>query len=216
MRSKEEANDYRYFPDPDLLPVEFDQAFVDEVTKDLPEMPDAKRQRLIEQYGLKVAEAVTLISSRALADYYEAAAESAGDAKLAANWVLGDLSGAMNKNNIAISAVPVSPAMLGGMIQRIIDNTISGKIAKQVFEAMWLGEGDADAIIEAKGLKQITDTGAIEKIVDEVIAANPSQAEQFRAGKEKMLGFFVGQVMKQSKGKANPQQVNALLRSKLS
>ncbi len=215
MRSKEEANDYRYFPDPDLLPVEFDQAFVEEVTKDLPEMPDAKRQRLIEQYGLKVVEAVTLISSRALADYYEAAAESAGDAKLAANWVLGDLSAAMNKNNIAISKVPVSPVMLGGMIQRIIDNTISGKIAKQVFEAMWLGEGDADAIIEAKGLKQITDTGAIEKIVDEVIAANPNQAEQFRAGKEKMLGFFVGQVMKQSKGKANPQQVNELLRSKL-
>ncbi len=216
MRSKEEANDYRYFPDPDLLPVEFDQAFVDEVSKDLPEMPDAKRQRLIEQYGLKVTEAVTLISSRALADYFEVAVQSAGDAKLAANWVLGDLSGAMNKNSVAISESPVSPIMLGGMIKRIIDNTISGKIAKQVFEAMWLGEGDADAIIEAKGLKQITDTGAIEKIVDEVIAANPNQAEQFRAGKEKMLGFFVGQVMKQSKGKANPQQVNELLRSKLS
>ncbi|MCF6283061.1 MAG: Asp-tRNA(Asn)/Glu-tRNA(Gln) amidotransferase subunit GatB [Candidatus Polarisedimenticolaceae bacterium] len=215
MRSKEEANDYRYFPDPDLLPVEFDEAFVAEVTKDLPEMPDAKRVRLIEQYGLKVTEAVTLISCRTLADYYEAAAESAGDAKLAANWVLGDLLGALNKSCLKIETSPVTPVMLGGMIQRIVDNTISGKIAKQVFEAMWAGEGDADAIIEAKGLKQITDSGAIEKIVDEVIAANPNQAEQFRAGKEKMLGFFVGQVMKQSKGKANPQQVNELLRSKL-
>ena len=215
MRSKEEANDYRYFPDPDLLPVEFDDDFIAAVTRDMPELPDAKRQRFVEQYGLKTTDAVSLISSCALADYYEAAAAAANDSKLAANWVLGELSGALNRNAQAIEASPVTPQMLGGMIQRISDGTISGKIAKQVFEAMWQGEGDADAIIEAKGLKQITDSGAIEKIVDEVIAANPGQVEQFRAGKEKVLGFFVGQVMKQSKGKANPQQVNELLRSKL-
>ena len=215
MRSKEEANDYRYFPDPDLLPVEFDDDFIAAVTRDMPELPDAKRQRFIEQYGVKPSEAATLISSRALADFYESAAGAAGDSKLAANWVLGDLAGALNKNGVEIDDSPVTPAMLGGLIQRIVDNTISGKIAKQVFEAMWQGEGDADAIIEARGLKQITDSGAIEKIVDEVIAANPGQVEQFRAGKEKMLGFFVGQVMKRSQGKANPQQVNELLRSKL-
>ena len=215
MRSKEEANDYRYFPDPDLLPVEFDEAFVAEVTKDLPELPDAKRKRFIDQYGVKPTEAATLTSSRAQADFYETAAESAGDSRLTANWVLGDFSGALNKSGLTVEESPVTPVMLGTMIQRITDNTISGKIAKQVFEAMWQGEGGADAVIEAKGLKQITDTGAIEKIVDEVIAANPGQVEQFRAGKEKMLGFFVGQVMKQSKGKANPQQVNELLRNKL-
>ena len=215
MRSKEEANDYRYFPDPDLLPVEFDDVFINEIKESLPELPDAKRQRFIGQYGVKASEAVTLISSRAQADFYESAAKAAGDSKLAANWVLGDLAAALNKSGLGVDESPVTPSMLGAMIQRITDGTISGKIAKQVFEAMWQGEGDADAVIEAKGLKQITDTGAIEKIVDEVIAANPGQVEQFRAGKEKVLGFFVGQVMKQSRGKANPQQVNELLRSKL-
>ncbi len=220
MRSKEEANDYRYFPDPDLLPVEFDDAFIAEVTADLPELPDAKRHRFSEQYGLSEVDASALIASRELADYFEQAAAEAGDAKLAANWIMGDLSAALNRDNKDIVDSVVSAAMLGGLIQRIKDNTISGKIAKQVFEAMWNGEGTADEVIAAKGLKQITDSGAIESIVDEVIANNPEQVENFRSADEgkrgKMLGFFVGQVMKASQGKANPQQVNELLMRKLS
>ncbi len=219
MRSKEEANDYRYFPDPDLLPVEFDDAFIAEVTADLPELPDAKRHRFSEQYGLSEVDASALIASRELADYFEQAAAEAGDAKLAANWIMGDLSAALNRDNKDIVDSVVSAAMLGGLIQRIKDNTISGKIAKQVFEAMWNGEGAADEVIAAKGLKQITDSGAIESIVDEVIANNPEQVENFRSADEgkrgKMLGFFVGQVMKASQGKANPQQVNELLNQKL-
>jgi aspartyl-tRNA(Asn)/glutamyl-tRNA(Gln) amidotransferase subunit B len=215
MRSKEEANDYRYFPDPDLLPVELDDAFVAAVTKDLPELPDAKRRRFSEQYGLSRYDASVLTTSRELADYFEQVVEACGDAKLAANWAMGDLAAALNRENLDIGASPVSAAMLGDMLLRIKDKTISGKIAKQVFEAMWGGEGDADQVIEVKGLKQITDVSAIEKAVDEVIAANPDQVEQFRAGKEKILGFFVGQVMKATKGKANPAQVNALLRRKL-
>jgi aspartyl-tRNA(Asn)/glutamyl-tRNA(Gln) amidotransferase subunit B len=215
MRSKEEANDYRYFPDPDLLPVELDEDFIATVAADLPELPDARRHRFGEQFGLSDYDADILTASRATADYFEQAAGSCDDAKLAANWVMGELSAALNRENLDIADSPVSAAMLGGMLARIKDNTISGKIAKQVFEAMWQGDGDADQVIEAKGLKQITDSGAIEKIVDEVIAANPGQAEQLRAGKDKLLGFFVGQVMKLSKGKANPQQVNALLRKKL-
>ncbi len=215
MRSKEEANDYRYFPDPDLLPVELDEDFIAAIAAELPELPDARRHRLKEQYGLSEYDADVLTASRAMADYFEQALEACGDAKLAANWVMGELSAALNRDSREIADSPVNAAMLGGMLARIKDNTISGKIAKQVFEAMWQGEGDADQVIEAKGLKQITDTGAIEKIVDEVIAANPGQAEQLRGGKDKLMGFFVGQVMKQSKGKANPQQVNELLRKKL-
>ncbi|MCP3671368.1 MAG: Asp-tRNA(Asn)/Glu-tRNA(Gln) amidotransferase subunit GatB [Gammaproteobacteria bacterium] len=219
MRSKEEANDYRYFPDPDLLPVEFDDAFVAAVTADMPELPEAKCKRFSEQYGFGAKDAVALIASRELADYFEAVAKSSGDAKLSANWVMGDLSGALNRDGKSITESPLAAEMLGGLIQRILDNTISGKIAKQVFEAMWNGEGSVDEIIEAKGLKQITDSGAIEQIVDEVIAANPQQVENYRSAEEqkrgKMLGFFVGQVMKASNGKANPQQVNELLKQKL-
>jgi aspartyl-tRNA(Asn)/glutamyl-tRNA(Gln) amidotransferase subunit B len=215
MRSKEEANDYRYFPDPDLLPVELDDDFIDAATAGMPELPDAKRRRFGKDYGLSDYDADLLTQSREMADYFEQAAEIAGDAKLAANWVMGDLAAALNREAKEIAHSPVSAAQLGGMLQRIRDNTLSGKIAKQVFEAMWAGEGDADAIIDAKGLKQITDSSAIEQAVDAAIAANPGQAEQFRAGKDKLLGFFVGQVMKATKGKANPQQVNEILRRKL-
>lgn len=218
MRSKEEANDYRYFPDPDLLPVELDEPFIAAIMADLPELPDAKRGRFCSDYGLSAYDAAALTASKALADYYETVAV-AGDAKLAANWVMGELSGALNRDGLEIDQSPVKAEQLGGMLSRISDNTISGKIAKEVFEAMWSGEGSADEIIEAKGLRQITDSSAIESIVDEVLAANSQQVENYRQADEKkrpkMLGFFVGQVMKASKGKANPQQVNQLLRDKL-
>ena len=215
MRSKEEANDYRYFPDPDLLPVHLDDGLVESVRSDMPELPDEKLARFLEQYGLKEQEARAIISSRAMADYFEAVASESGDSRLAANWMLGELAGALNRDAVEIDASPVTAEMLGGLLRRIADDTISGKIAKQVFEAMWAGEGDADRIIEAKGLRQITDSGAIEAIVDEVIEANPGQLSQYRAGKEKLFGFFVGQVMKATQGKANPQQVNELLKRKL-
>jgi len=216
MRSKEEANDYRYFPDPDLLPVELDQAFIDEIEKSLPELPEAKRERFTQTYDLSRADAGALTSSRELADYFERAVEAAGgDSKLCANWVMGEVSGALNKEGRDIGESPVSPGLLGGMIQRISDGTISGKIAKQVFEAMWNGEGDADTIIEKKGLRQITDSGAIEKIIHDVLDANPKQVEQYRGGQEKLLGFFVGQVMKATQGKANPGEVNKLLKQML-
>lgn len=217
MRSKEEATDYRYFPDPDLLPLAIEQDQIERVRATLPELPDAKKQRFIEQYGLSPYDAAVLTTSRELAAFYEATVEEAGgEPKLVANWVMGDFSAALNKAGIELDEAPVTPVMLGGMIRRILDETISGKIAKDVFEAMWNGEGDADAVIESKGLKQITDTGAIEQAIDEVIAANPGQVEQYRAGKDKLIGFFVGQVMKTTGGKANPGQVNALLKKKLS
>lgn len=215
MRSKEEAFDYRYFPDPDLLPVEVAPAFIETVRASLPELPDAKRQRFVADYGIKPEDAVLLTGSRELADFFEAVVSAGGDAKLAANWVIVELLGALNRDDLPLSQSPVSAGQLGGMIQRIQDNTISGKIAKQVFAAMWAGEGDADAVIEARGLKQVTDTGAIEPIIDEVLANNPKQVEEYKAGKEKMLGYFVGQVMKASQGKANPAQVNQLLKQKL-
>ncbi len=216
MRSKEEAMDYRYFPDPDLLPLEIEQAFISEVQRTLPELPDEKKERFAYEYGLSPYEAAVLTGSRELADYYEAVIQTAnGEAKLAANWVLGELSGAINKSGLDITQSPVSPALLGGMLNRITDNTISGKIAKTVFEAMWNGEGDADAVIDKRGLKQVTDSGAIEKVIDDVMAANPGQLADYRAGKDKLFGFFVGQVMKLSQGKANPAQVNALLKKKL-
>jgi len=219
MRSKEEANDYRYFPDPDLLPLEIDEAFVAEVVADMPELPDARRARFETDYGLSAYDADVMTANREQADYYEVVAETGGDAKLAANWVMGELAAALNKENVEISASPVDAAALGLLVTRIRDNTISGKIAKDVFAAMWAGEGNADAVIEAKGLKQITDTGAIEALVDEVIAANTAQVENYRsadaAKQPKMLGFFVGQIMKRSQGKANPKQVNELLRKKL-
>ena len=216
MRSKEEANDYRYFPDPDLLPLEMDQVFIETVEKTLPELPDAKRDRFMQAYGLSRYDASALTASRELADFFERTVEAAdGESKLSANWVMGELSGLLNKEGRDISASPVAPQQLGGMLQRIKDGTISGKIAKQVFEAMWEGEGDADDIINKKGLKQITDTGAIEKIVRDVLDANPKQVEQYKGGQEKLLGFFVGQVMKATQGKANPGEVNKILKGLL-
>jgi len=216
MRSKEEANDYRYFPDPDLLPVELDEAFINEMRQTLPELPDEKRQRFEADYSLSQQDAATLTASRELADYYEAVVDAAqADPKIAANWVSGELAAALNRDAVDIADSPVTAELLAGLLKRIADQTISGKIAKQVFEAMWQGEGNADAVIEAKGLKQITDSGAIEQIVDEIVTNNPKQAEQFRSGKDKLFGFFVGQVMKETKGKANPQQVNELLKKRL-
>ena len=214
MRGKEEANDYRYFPDPDLLPVEISPAFLEAVKAEMPELPEAKAERFIKEYGLKPADVDVLTASRDTADYFETVAK-ASDAKLAANWVAGELGGALNRDGLEIAESKVDPEALAGLIKRISDNTISGKIAKEVFAAMWDDEGSADQIIEAKGLKQITDTGAIEAVVDEVIANNPEQVQQFRDGKDKVLGFFVGQVMKATQGKANPGQVNQLLRDKL-
>lgn len=207
--------DYRYFPDPDLLPVEVSEDLLQKVRASLPELPDAKRNRFMAEYALSREDASLLTTSREMADYFEAVARAAGDAKLAANWVMGSLAGALNKEGKEITESPVSAAMLAGMLQRISDNTISGKIAKEVFEAMWQGEGDADTIIEKKGLKQITDTGAIEAALDEIIANNPKQVEELKGGKEKLMGFFVGKVMQQTGGKANPGQVNQLLKKKL-
>ena len=219
MRTKEEANDYRYFPDPDLLPLTIDADFIAEVVAGMPELPDARRARFESDYGLSAYDADVLTSSRAQADYYEVVAEAGGDAKLAANWVMGELAAALNKAGLDITESPVDAGSLGQLVARIRDNTISGKIAKDVFAAIWSGEGGADQVIEAKGLRQITDTGAIEALVDEVLAANAEQVENYRsadpAKQPKMLGFFVGQIMKKSQGKANPQQVNALLRKKL-
>ncbi|WP_405234027.1 Asp-tRNA(Asn)/Glu-tRNA(Gln) amidotransferase subunit GatB [Lentisalinibacter salinarum] len=216
MRTKEEANDYRYFPDPDLLPVEIDQALVEAVRETLPELPDAKRRRLGEQYGVKADDAVVLAGSPALADYFEAVAAAGGsDGQAVANWVLGELSAALNRDGLDITASRIEPAGLAQLLDRIADGTLSGKLAKQVFEAMWAGEGDADAVIEAKGLTQITDSGEIQRIVEDVLAANPEQVEQYRGGKTKVIGFFVGQVMKATKGKANPGEVNRLLKAAL-
>ncbi|MDT8383811.1 MAG: Asp-tRNA(Asn)/Glu-tRNA(Gln) amidotransferase subunit GatB [Gammaproteobacteria bacterium] len=216
MRSKEEANDYRYFPDPDLLPVVIEEAFLAAVKATLPELPDEKRRRYMQTLSLSAYDAGVLTASRELAEYFEAVfAIAGGESKLSANWVSGELMGAINKSDLPLRDSPVSAAMLGGMIRRIADNTISGKMAKEVFEAMWNGEGDADSVIAARGLKQITDNSAIEPIIDEIIANNPGQLEQYRAGKDKLFGFFVGQVMKATQGKANPQQVNGLLEQKL-
>jgi aspartyl-tRNA(Asn)/glutamyl-tRNA(Gln) amidotransferase subunit B len=216
MRTKEEANDYRYFPDPDLLPVVLDDAYIEAVRKELPELPDVKKHRFMDSYGLSAYDAGILISSRELAEYYEEAVKtSGGDAKLAANWVNGEVAAMLNKNNIEITESPVSAKQLGTMLKRIEDGTISGKAAKTVFEAMWNGEGDADQIIKDKDLVQIKDTGLIEKAIEEVIANNPKQLEQYRNGEEKLLKYFVGQVMKATKGKADPKEVNELMREKL-
>jgi aspartyl-tRNA(Asn)/glutamyl-tRNA(Gln) amidotransferase subunit B len=217
MRSKEEANDYRYFPDPDLLPIELDDAFIQSVRDELPELPAAKRARFASEYGLKESDVITLTASRKMADYYEAVAVAlAGDYTLAANWVIGDLSGMLNRDGIGVEDTKVSAEALAGLLRRIGDNTISGKIAKEVFEAMWQGEGDADQIIGSRGLKQISDSGELEKIVDQVIVDHPEQVQQYRDGKTKVLGFLVGQIMKASQGKANPAQVNEILRNKMS
>ncbi len=217
MRSKEEANDYRYFPDPDLLPLIIEPDFLQEVKSHLPELPNDKKQRFINDYGLSAYDASVLTASRELADYFEETVQtSSSDAKLCANWVMGDLSASLNKYNLEITQAPISAAHLAGILRRITDNTISGKIAKQVFELMWDGAGNADEIIEKQGLKQVTDTSLIEKIIDDVIANNPTQLADYRSDKDKLFGFFVGQVMKLSKGKANPAQVNELLKKKLS
>jgi aspartyl-tRNA(Asn)/glutamyl-tRNA(Gln) amidotransferase subunit B len=218
MRSKEEANDYRYFPDPDLLPVVIEEAFVGEVRKTLPELPDEKAARFVREFGLSAYDAGVLSASREIGAYYESvtAALGASHAKLAANWVMGELSGVLNRDGVEIAESRVTPAALAGLLNRIVDNTISGKIAKDVFESMW-GEGkSADEIIEAKGLKQITDSGAIERVIDEVMAANPKQLAEYRGGKDKLIQFFVGQVQKATGGKANPAQLNELLKTKLS
>ncbi|MGH8494808.1 MAG: Asp-tRNA(Asn)/Glu-tRNA(Gln) amidotransferase subunit GatB [Gammaproteobacteria bacterium] len=216
MRSKEEANDYRYFPDPDLLPLVLDDAFIEAVRATLPELPDEKRERFVRDYGLSAYDANLLTVSRDLARYYEDVVnELGGEAKLAANWVMGDLSGALNRERREIAGSLISAPQLAALLRRIADNTISGKLAKDVFEAMWAGEGEADAIIEARGLRQITDTGALEPIIERVLAENPLQLEQYRAGKDRLFGFFVGQVMKATQGKANPAQVNELLKRKL-
>ncbi len=215
MRSKEEAMDYRYFPDPDLLPVEITADMLERMRATLPELPEAKKTRFMADYTLSEDDASLLTGSREMADYFESVVKISKEPRLSANWIMGELAGFLNKENREISDSPVSAEMLAGMINRIKDNTISGKIAKEVFEAMWAGEGDSDAIIESRGLKQITDTGAIESVLDEIIAANPKQFEQLKGGKDKLMGFFVGQVMKQTQGKANPGQVNALMKKKL-
>jgi aspartyl-tRNA(Asn)/glutamyl-tRNA(Gln) amidotransferase subunit B len=217
MRSKEEANDYRYFPDPDLLPVEIDASFIEAVRATLPELPDQKAARFARDFGLSTYDAGVLSASRELGAYFEAVVANLGasHAKLAANWVMGELSSALNRDSVDIEHSRVDPEQLTGLLKRIVDDTISGKIAKEVFEAMWSEGKGADAIIEAKGLRQITDAGAIESVIDAVIAANPKQLADFRSGKDKLFGFFVGQVMKATGGKANPAQLNDLLKTKL-
>ncbi len=215
MRSKEVANDYRYFPEPDLLPVVIDDAYIEAVRAQLPELPDARAARFTSDYGLSDYDAGVLTSEREMADYFEAVARDSGDAKLAANWVTGELQALLNKNNLHVEDSPIQADRLATLISRIKDNTISGKIAKTVFETMIDDSSAVDDIIEAGGLKQVTDSGEIEKLVEEVIASNPDQVQQFRDGKEQVLGYLVGQAMKLSQGKANPGQVNQLLRDKL-
>ncbi len=216
MRSKEEANDYRYFPDPDLLPVVLDQAFIEQVRATLPELPDQKAARFASQYGLSAYDAGVLTGSRELAAYYEdVVRELPREPKLAANWVMGELAAALNKENLEVGSGRLPAARLAGLLRRICDQTISGKIAKEVFETMWSEGASADAVIDARGLRQITDTAAIERVIDEVMARNPAQLAEYRAGKDKLFGFFVGQVMKATAGKANPAQLNELLRRKL-
>jgi aspartyl-tRNA(Asn)/glutamyl-tRNA(Gln) amidotransferase subunit B len=218
MRSKEDAHDYRYFPDPDLLPLVIGSDWIERVRGELPELPQQKRERFIGELGLSAYDAATLTASQEMSDYYEATVTVAGkaSAKPCANWVMVDLAARLNKDGLEIAVAPVSPQQLGGLIQRIADNTVSNNIAKKVFEALWNGEGaTADEIIDQQGLKQITDSGAIESLVDEVLAANPANVAEYRAGKEKAFNALVGQVMKAAKGKANPQQVNELLKKKL-
>ncbi|WP_043318720.1 Asp-tRNA(Asn)/Glu-tRNA(Gln) amidotransferase subunit GatB [Microbulbifer sp. HZ11] len=219
MRSKEVANDYRYFPCPDLLPVVLTDDYVEQIRSELPELPDAKCARFEKDYGLSAYDADQLTQERATADYFEQVAAKSGEPKLAANWVMGELAALLNREEKSIADSPVSAEHLAGLIARIKDNTISSKIAKQVFEAMANGDGDADTVIEAKGLKQVSDTGAIEKMVDDVIAASTSQVENYRNAdpdkRPKMMGFFVGQIMKASKGQANPQMINKILKEKL-
>ncbi len=215
MRSKEDAHDYRYFPDPDLLPVKLDEDWIESVRAALPELPAAMQARFQQAHGVSAYDAGLLTASRALAEYFETAARVCAQGKLAANWVMGELSASLNKAELDITQSPVSATQLGTLIARIHDGTLSGKLAKQVFESLWEGAEEVDAIIEARGLRQMSDSGELEKIVDTVLAANPQSVEEFRAGKEKAFNALVGQVMKASKGKANPAQVNALLKTRL-
>ncbi|MBT9591167.1 MAG: Asp-tRNA(Asn)/Glu-tRNA(Gln) amidotransferase subunit GatB [Thiobacillus sp.] len=215
MRSKEDAHDYRYFPDPDLLPVKLDEDWIESVRAALPELPAAMQMRFQNEYGVSAYDAGLLTGSRALADYFEAAARACGQGKLAANWVMGELSATLNKAERDITQSPVSAAQLGALVARIQDGTLSGKLAKQVFEGLWEGAGEVDAIIEARGLKQMSDSSELEKIIDDVLAANQKSVEEFRSGKDKAFNALVGQVMKASKGKANPAQVNDLLKARL-
>jgi aspartyl-tRNA(Asn)/glutamyl-tRNA(Gln) amidotransferase subunit B len=216
MRSKEEANDYRYFPDPDLLPVEIEPAYIERVRATMPELPDAKNARLQSQYEIKAGDAEILIVSRALADYFEVLAGiTAVSPQVAANWVIGDLSAALNRDGLDIEQSWVDAKSLARLLDRMADGTITGKIAKEVFDAMWAGEGSADQIIDSRGLKQISDSSAIEAVVAKVIATFPAQVADYRGGKDKLIGFFVGQVMKETGGKANPGQVNEVLKKQL-
>ena len=216
MRSKEEANDYRYFPDPDLLPVVLEPGFIEAVRATLPELPDEKAARFVREHGLSEYDAGVLTASREIAAFYEDVLRRVGqDPKLCANWVMGDFSAFLNRDNLEVGAAKVDAAGLAGLVSRIVDATISGKIAKEVFEAMWESGASADAVIEQKGLRQITDTGAIESAIDDVMAKNPGQLADYRSGKDKLFGFFVGQVMKATGGKANPAQLNELLKKKL-
>jgi aspartyl-tRNA(Asn)/glutamyl-tRNA(Gln) amidotransferase subunit B len=216
MRSKEQANDYRYFPDPDLLPLKITSEMIEAVRAELPELPDEKKRRFVQAYGLSDYDAGILTAGREMADYYEdTVRRTGGQSKLVANWVMGEVAAALNKAGTTITQSPISSHMLAGLLARVMDNTISGKMAKQVFEAMWRREGEADAIIDRKGLKQITDASAIEAMIGEILTKSPKQVAQYRAGKEKVFGYFVGQVMKASRGKANPTEVNKLLKEKL-
>ena len=215
MRSKEEANDYRYFPDPDLPPLVVDDTFIDSIRQSMPELPQQRQQRFIDDLGLPAADAQALTADRQIADYFEATLDDAFKPRLAANWMTGELFARMNKDDISLSEVPVTPVQVKGMLLRMEDGTISAKTGKQVFDELWGGAESADAVIESKGLKQISDTGAIEAMVDEVLAANPGQVAEYRGGKDKLMSFFVGQVMRASKGKANPAQLNELLKRKL-
>lgn len=217
MRSKEDAHDYRYFPDPDLPPMVLEDSFLEDVRATLPELPTAKKARFETEFGLSEADASVLTADREIAEFFETTTKATkAESKIVANWMTGELFANLNKSELEISESPISTAQLALLLDRIADNTLSGKTAKQVFAALWEQEGDVDAIIEAKGLKQITDTGAIEAIVDEVIASCPKQVQQFKEGNDKVIGFLVGQVMQKSKGKANPQMANELLKEKMS
>jgi aspartyl-tRNA(Asn)/glutamyl-tRNA(Gln) amidotransferase subunit B len=216
MRSKEDAQDYRYFPDPDLPPLVVASEWIERVRASMPELPEAMRERLMSEHSLSPYEAATLTSSRAQATYFEKTVRAlGGHARLAASWILGEVAAALNRADLAIDASPVRPAALAGLLARIVDGTISGKMAKDLFDAMWAGEGEADALIERRGLRQISDEGAIAALVEQVLAANPAVVAEFRAGKEKAFNALVGKVMAASKGKANPGQVNAVLRRQL-
>ncbi|MDX1329723.1 MAG: Asp-tRNA(Asn)/Glu-tRNA(Gln) amidotransferase subunit GatB [Burkholderiaceae bacterium] len=215
MRTKEDAADYRYFPDPDLPPLVISREWVDRVRSEMAELPRVMAERFVRDYGLPEYDATTLTQSQAMAAYFEATAKASGQAKLASNWIMGEVARRLNQDDIDFDAIPVTSAQLAALIGRIVDNTISNNAAKQVFDALWQGEREVDAIIEAKGLKQMNDTGALESIIDEVLAGNADNIAQYKAGKDKAFNALVGQVMKASKGKANPAQVNALLKAKL-